>query len=165
MRKRRLRAIVISTEMILLLTAVIMFSVIAFFGISKAVLSQATSSKQTLVAVRAEAWKIGEGVAVSLYLHNTGTDPVTITSGGIKYSSPYGFISCKQSFGIGVTINPGESKVISFALGPGCPGCYGNCENTTLIDDGNAVYTYVTVKEGTSSLPHEVGVVVEVKKP
>lgn len=139
--KRRVRGIVISTEMILLLTAVIMFAIIAFFGISKAVLSQATSQKQTLVVVRAEGWKVGDAVAVSLYVHNTGSQTVHISQVGIKYTRWGTVYDCHVNEG--VDVHPGETKVISAAIGQSSGS--GSCYYVRYIGNGQPIFTYVKV--------------------
>lgn len=170
-RGRRVRGIILSTEMILLLTAVIMFAVIAFFGISKAVLSQATSSKQTLVLVRAEAWKVGSGIAVSLYVHNTGSQPVRVLGAGIKYTYNNQLYQCETSFTTwlnqnGITVNPGESKVISYAVGPNSGT--GDCDNVRYVNAGADIYVYAKVYVSGSfwnTITQQVGTGVKVTSP
>lgn len=157
--KRKVKGIIVSTEMILLLTAIIMFAVVAFFGISRTILQQATNEKATLVVVRAEAWKIQNGIAVSLYLQNTGSQTVTINGIGVKYG--YGTSVYNCYIGIpAVYIRPGEAKVVSGVLGYG-PGISYNyqCSYTRYVGVNSNVYVYV--RAGSN----EVGTAVKVKAP
>ena len=169
--RKKVKGIILSTEMILLLTAVIMFAVVAFFGISKAVLSQATSAKQTLVVVRAEAWKVGSGVAVSLYVHNTGSEASNVIAGGIKYSYNGQIYRCEQSFRPyqystqGIVVKPGESKVISFAVGQSTDtSVSGVCDYVQNINPGDDIYVYVKIPI-TITTTQEVGTGVKVSSP
>ena len=163
LRRHKIRGVVLSTEMILLLTAVIMFSVIAFFGISKIILSQATSQKYTLVIVRAEAWKIGSssgsGIAVSMYLQNTGSDIISISGAGIKYLYRNVLYICSASFPSSISINPGESKVVSFVVANIISGGGTACSNVNMISAGDTIYVYVTYSN------QEVGTAVKVASP
>ena len=146
---RRLRGVILSTEMMLLLTAVIIFAVIAFFGMSHMILSQATSSKQTLVLVNAKAWQITQGLAVSVYLQNTGDKPITVDSVGIKFQEGlYYYGSCSAP--VSVTINPGEAKVISVAFGQL------TCNNIQYVTAGDNIYVFVTA--GTNQVGQAVTV-------
>jgi len=149
---KRSRGVILSTEMMLLLTAVIIFAVIAFFGMSHMILSQATSSKQTLVLVNAKAWQITQGLAVSVYLQNTGDKSITIDSIGIKfevvqnYNVYYGTCTAPVS----VTINPGESKVISVAFGE-----Y-TCNGVQYLVAGTNIYVFANA--GTNQVGQAVTV-------
>ena len=173
--KKKVRGIIISTEMILLLTAIIMFSVVAFFGISKAILSQATSQKQTLVIVRAEAWKISSGIVVSLYVQNTGSQTLNIERAGVKYVYGGRLYYCEQSFSSGwwgtqgIPVRPGEAKVVSFAIGPNPgTGYSGTCNYVQYVSASSSVYVYVKVRVGGttwSPIYQEVGTAVKLNAP
>jgi len=142
--RRRIRGVILSTEMMLLLTGVIMFAVLAFLGMSHMVLSQATSSKQTLVLVDAKAWRIDNGVVVSMYVQNTGDTAVTINGIGIKFAGQGQFITCSAP--VSVTVNPGESKQLSYSFIDAI-----NCKGIAAFvatGPGISIYTFVHTANG-----------------
>jgi len=128
--RRKAKGIVVSTEMILLITAVIALAVLAFYGLSKTVIQQAQSGKQTVIITRAEATVMQQGcysgkdaiVSASLYVKNTGNEPARITAIGVRVRTPDGY-SFNESFQeIDVSLQPGEARVISrvFGVRDGC---------------------------------------------
>jgi len=142
---RRLKGVVLTTELVLLIIAIIIFATIAFFGIAKTLMYQATSSKYTVMPVRAEAWSLANGVAGTLYVQNIGSSSVSITEIGMKGS---GISNCYKSFTSGtITINPGEYKSLSIT-------CYTTSSPT-------AVYIYVKVQGGSAT--NEVGMAASVQ--
>jgi len=109
---RKIIGIVLTTELILLTVAVTMFAIIGIYGISRIIVNQATSSKTTFTVINGNAWRIGTAVAVSLYVQNTGSQPVNIVSIGVTDGNTV----CTTSLSQAVTLNPGEAKVISSAM-------------------------------------------------
>lgn len=150
---RRVRGIALTVEMVLLITAILVMSVVAYFGMSRMVLSQATSQKSTLVAVRAEAYMLSQNaLAVSLWVQNTGADNVTITTLGVSVSSGSN-IDMKTITPPGggrITVRPGETKVISFAV---------SLSNVQL-SPSTVVYVFVRTTDGV-----EVGTATRVVSP
>lgn len=160
----RIRAVILSTEMMLLLTAVIMLAITAFFGMSKLVLSQATSTKETVAVIRAEAWDLGDGVAVTMYLQNTGSVDVTVKYAGIEYTHYTTIYRCyiaDNSFE-DVVIHPGETKVISFAISSHSSGTTlgGTCSYANNINSGSSIYVFAHLDNN-----NEVGTAVRVNSP
>lgn len=147
------RGIALTIEMVLLITAIIVLSIVAYFGISKAVFSQATSQKSTLAVVRAEAYGIGttatattgpviNTIAVSIWVQNVGADPVTITMVGVSTGSDTRVISYSTN------IRPGETRVISFVT------------NIASISPNTSIYVFVRTQDG-----YEVGTATRVALP
>jgi len=147
---RRLRGVVLTTELVLLIIAVIVFAVIAFFGLSKTLISQATSQKTTLMPVRAEAWRLQNGVAGTIYVQNVGSHTVDITTIGMFVASSYGYTigSCSNST-LNVRINPGEYKALSIV-----------CRTTMQPSYATSVYIYVRTSDN-----NEVGMAASVQSP
>jgi len=141
---RRLRGVVLTTELVLLIIAIIIFAVIAFFGIARTLMYQASSDKYTVMPIRAEAWQLAAGVAGTIYVQNVGSKPVTITGIGMKGS---GISSCSNS--INVVVNPGEYKALSIT-----------CQTTGTV---TAVYIYVNVQPQGSGSTNEVGMAASVQ--
>jgi len=163
--RRKAKGIVVSTEMILLITALIVFAVLAFYGLSKTVIQQAQSGKQTVVITRAEATVMQQGcswgrdaiVSVSLYVKNTGNEPARITQIGARVRTPDGY-SFKEYFqGIDVLLQPGEARVLSRVLGirDGCA----KPANPSSNFPGDPVY--VAVRVGNN----EIGTTVRALNP
>ena len=149
----RIKGIMVSTEMMLLLTAIIVLVIIAFYGYSKMVLAQATSSKYTLNLVSAEAKLVtGYGgykaIVATVYVQNTGSRSITVNYLGVKFNY-YGTTYTAQQ-PVNVQIQPGESRVISAYL-------YHNY--IRYLNTGNSVYVYV--KAGTN----EIGRAVQLQNP
>jgi len=146
---RKYRGIVLTIEMIFLLVAVIAFATVGFFGIGKTLISQATSSKITVSVIRAEAWTLQNGVGVTLYVQNTGSDQASITQVGIKYVDNTNTLrTCTSS--VNIPLYPGEYKVISASFGSTqCPNIIGITQ----------AYVYIIVSG------NEVGVGVSVQSP
>jgi len=142
---RRLKGVVLTTELVLLIIAIIIFATIAFFGIAKTLMSQASSDKYTVMPIRAEAWQLASGVAGTIYVQNVGSKPVTITGIGMKGS---GISSCSNN-SISVTLNPGEYKTLSIA-----------CQTSGTV---TAVYIYVNVRPQGSTSTNEVGMAASVR--
>lgn len=138
---RRVRGVVLTTEIVLLLAAIIMLAIVAFFGLAKVVLSQATSVKQNVVIVRAEAWALsGGGIAVTAYLQNIGGDAVYVLDGRVYH----GWGVCGPRFGIGFWLNPGETKALSFVTTPWCSVSPGTVVYVEIVyDNPGRGYTYI----------------------
>lgn len=161
----RLKAVALSIEMLLLISAVIALSVSAFYSVSRLVLSQAESAKQTLTIVKAEAWDIGSGISVTVYVQNTGSQPVTIKYAGVDYTQYQYVYRCyisDDSF-TDVIVRPGEAKVISFALAPYSGGTVtfeGECDELDSINPGDAIHVFLVLSDNS-----EVGTAVKVLSP
>ena len=116
--RRKAKGIALSTEMLLLITALIALALISFYGLSKTVIQQAQSTKQTVIITRAEATIMEQGcsgrnaiLAVSLYVQNTGNDQVVISGILVRVKDSN---SLKENSTIEyVTLKPGETKVLS----------------------------------------------------
>jgi len=116
--RRKAKGIALSTEMLLLITALIALAVISFYGLSKTVIQQAQSTKHTVIITRAEATIMEQGcpgskaiLAVSLYVQNTGNEKVTIHHILVRVKDGN---SLKENYTIvHVTLEPGETKVLS----------------------------------------------------
>lgn len=150
--KHKIKGIALTTELILLITAVIVLAVVAYFGMSRMILSQATYQKVTLVAIRAEAYQLTDhAVAASIWIQNTGDTPATITSVGISFGAGAG-IETRTTVppGGSVTVRPGETRVISFTVS----------SPLTRIPAGAVVYVFVRTNDGV-----EVGTAVRLASP
>lgn len=165
-RKRKVRAVILSTEMMLLLTAVIALAVAGFFGMSKLVLAQATSPKKTLIIDRAEAYSINDqAVSVSLFVQNTGSEDVIIKYAGIQYQHsnsgiPYMYdCHIDDSQFPDITVHPGESKVISYSIANN-GATSGGCGYVNDIHVGDDIVVYVHLSDGSN-----VGTAVKVVSP
>ena len=164
--RRKAKGIVVSTEMILLITALIVFAVLAFYGLSKTVVQQAQSGKQTVVITRAEVTTMQEGcswdrdaiVSVSLYVKNTGNEPVRITHIGVRMYLP-NFHDLRDNFqGIDVWLQPGEARVLSRVL-----WIYEGCArpaNPSSNFPGDPVYVAIVV-----DYRNEIGTTVRALNP
>jgi len=141
---RKIIGIVITTELILLIVAVTMFAIIGIYGISRTIVSQATSSKYSYTVINGNAWKIGNAIAVSLYVQNTGSRQIRIVGIGVTDGNN----NCYTPLSSQVSLNPGEAKVISSAI---------LCTN---IYAGNRVQIYVVDNIGL-----RVGMAVIVNNP
>jgi len=141
---RKLKGVVLTTELVLLIIAIIIFAVIAFFGIAKTLIYQATSQKYTVMPVRAEAWRLASGIAGTIYVQNVGNDKVSVSTVGMKLSDG---TSCSSSLSSKVTINPGEYKSFSVV-------CYASSPSSIT-----SVYIYV------SADGNEVGMAASVQSP
>ena len=158
---RKPRGITQTTELILLIIAVISFVSIAYYGMAKTTIAQATSAKHTVSVVRAEAWDIGSSIAVTLYVQNVGSNPVEIVAGGINYGEgDY----CQYEYTIPVRVNPGETKVLSFVVGSDCVECVGNCY-VSRIGEGQSVFAYIKYTPLNGDVENKVGVAVKVLSP
>jgi len=136
---KELRGVVLTTELVLLLIAIIIFATIAFFGIAKTLISQATSDKSTLIPVRAEAWQLERGIAGTIWIQNVGSKTVTVTKVGINVPEAY----CPSST-VNVDIKPGEYKPFSVT-----------CSTSQSV---SGVYIYVITKDN-----NEVGMATSVQ--
>lgn len=115
LNQRRARGIALTIELVLLITAIIIMAIVAYFGMSRMVLSQATSQKSTLIVVRAEAYMLtASSVACSIWVQNTGDTTTSITHVGVSYGTNPS--TQTRSLSPPVTVRPGETKVISFAI-------------------------------------------------
>ena len=151
--RRKAKGIVVSTEMILLITALIVFAVLAFYGLSKTVVQQAQSGKQTVVITRAEVTTMQEGcswdrdaiVSVSLYVKNTGNVPVRITAIGVRVRTPDGYSFRENFLEIDVSLQPGEARVLSrvFGVRDGCARYWDPVYVAIVVDYRNEIGTTV----------------------
>lgn len=150
--KSRVRGIALTVEMVLLITAIIVMSIVAYFGMSRMVLSQATSQKSTLVAIRAEAYMLSSNaLAASIWVQNVGADTVTISTVGISLGSGSSVdIRTTTPPGGLIVVRPGETKVISFSMG----------SSAISIAPATAVYVFVRTVDGV-----EVGTATRIASP
>ena len=159
--RRKAKGIVVSTEMILLITALIVFAILAFYGLSKTIIQQAQSGKQTVVITRAEATVMEEGcgggkpaiLSASLYVKNTGNEKVKITHILARVKTSDGKSFTEKWELTGVELQPGETKVISrvFKIDGGC---------VKPADPAFPAYVAVVVNEN-----NEVGTTVRALSP
>lgn len=150
LNRRKVHGIALSVEMILLITAIIVMAIVAYFGMSRIVLSQATSQKSTLVAVRAEGYMLSSNaVAVSLWVQNTGSEPVDISLMGISFGSGMSIEMRTTTPASRLTIRPGETKVVSFAI-----------STFSSVSTNTNVYVFVRASDGS-----EVGTVTRLASP
>lgn len=149
--RRRVRGVALTIEMVLLITAIIVMAIVAYFGMSRMVLSQATSQKTTLVAVRAEAYQLTSNIlAVSIWVQNTGDTGTVISTLGVSLGSGTSVeIRTTTPPSGSILVRPGETKVISFSI-----------STTTPVSSATAVYVFVRTTEGV-----EVGTAVRVAVP
>jgi len=112
-KRKNVRGVVLTTELVLLIIAVIIFTVVALFGIARTVIQQATSPKTSIAIVRAEAWKVGNYIVVTAYVQNTGNSATSVSITSVTDGSN----TCNISSSTPVTIQPGEVKVISATTG------------------------------------------------
>ena len=112
----RLRGIVLSTELILLIAGTITLATVVLIGLSKHATAYASSSKALLKLTWAEVQKVASRLyAVSVLVVNQGSVPVTIKEIGFEYV--VGGSICKiYKNGLSITVNPGEVKMISTAV-------------------------------------------------
>lgn len=148
--KRILRGVINTTEILLLLGAVITFAFVASLGISKLVMSQAASSKATFQIVKVNGWKLststGYYVPLNFYVMNLGDQTLYITRAGIMW---YDASGNKQEFPVTfnqpVAIQPGESRVISAV------------PYVNLLSMPNTVYAYLEVTDSNGRVLNIIG--------
>jgi len=133
--RKKVRGVVLTTELVLLLIAIIIFATVAFFGIARTVIQQATNTKTSFAVIRADAWKVGNYIVVTAYVQNTGSTSVTVTLTSITDGDRFCRISSGASTGgsSSATLAPGEAKVLS-----------GITESCTYIAAGNKVFVIVS---------------------
>jgi len=139
---KKRRGVVLSTELTLLIIAIIIFSIIVLFGIAKGTIIRSMSPKSTIAVLRASAERITGGVVVTVYVRNAGNQPVQVDTIGITD----GYFDCPMQT-TPTTINPGEIKVLT-AAGP--------CGVPTL----EGTFAYVDLGGG-----HRVGTIVFTTSP
>jgi len=106
--RSKIRGVVITTELVLLIIAIIIFASVAFFGIAKTVIEQATNTKSSIAVIRADAWRVGSYVVVSVYVQNTGSTQVSVSLSSITDGNNRCPIQSSS-----VTLQPGEVRVLS----------------------------------------------------
>lgn len=120
---RRARGVVVSTEVILILAAVIILALVAMLGLGRMVMSQATATKTTVAVNEAQGWYYGSGdqirdnsfITVSFYVTNLGDKRVTVTSVEVV-AGYFGTAECTYSAGTSNGVNPGETVSIALKL-------------------------------------------------
>jgi len=142
---RKIRGVVLTTELVLLIVAVIIFATVAFFGIAKTVIQQATSPKSSIAVIRADAWNVSGYIVVSAYVQNTGNTDVTVSLSSVTEGSTSNTCSISSS---SVTLKPGEVRVLSGMTSTSCN-----------IPAGRAVFVIV------STGSHQVGIATIVNNP
>jgi len=136
---KKLRGVVLTTELTLLIIAIIIFATIASFGIAKTTIMRSTSPKTPIAVLRASAERITGGVVVTVYVRNVGNQPVDISMIGLTD----GYFDCPMSI-TPTTVNPGEIKVLTGVSPCGVPTLIGTFAYVDLGGGyrvGNVVFT------------------------
>jgi len=114
---------VVSTEVILILAAVIILALVAMLGLGRLVMSQATATKATVAVNEAQGWFYGPNaqiqhnrfITVSFYVTNLGDKRVTVTT--VEVLAGYsGNNACTYSATANRAVNPGETVSIALKL-------------------------------------------------
>jgi len=123
---RPLKGAVLSTEVILVLAAVLILGLVVALGLGRMVMSQATSEKATVAINEAHVRLFYRGsissancqfTSVSFYITNFGDKPITV--GKVEIIQPDGTARTVTE-SAGVTVNPGETAPVSAKM-QGCP--------------------------------------------
>jgi len=122
---KRLKGVVISTEIMLILSAVVILAFVAMLGLGKIVLNQAISTKTTITVNEAQAWYYGANdlissnpfITATFFVTNLGSSPITVTTvnilAGTSGGTPYFYTGSANQ-----VVNPGETISISLKLTP-----------------------------------------------
>jgi len=143
--RSKVRGVVLTTELVLLIIAIIIFATVAFFGIAKTTIQQATSPKSSIAVIRADAWNVGGYIVVSAYVQNTGNTDVSVSLSSVTDGSSTYTCSISSS---SVTLKPGEVRVLS-----------GMTSSSCNIAAGRAVFVIVSVGS------QQVGIATTVNNP
>jgi hypothetical protein len=151
--KRKIKGVIVSTEVILILSAVIVLAFIVSLGLGRMVMNQATSTKATATINEAHVWvyKKGSGcpfISVNVYVTNLGGKPIKINKIYILAGSSTNPTYITIQDNINKDVNPGETISISayrYYSTYGCPS-FPSGKTYILIDysvsgDNNRVLT------------------------
>jgi archaellum component FlaG (FlaF/FlaG flagellin family) len=117
---RKVKGVIVSTEIILILSAVIILAFVAMMGLGRTVMNEAISTKATVSISEPQAWYYGSDsnvahnsfIMVTFYVTNLGDKPVTITSISVVVARYYS-TTITYDAEVGKDVNPGETLPIS----------------------------------------------------
>lgn len=121
---KKAKGVIVSTEIILILSAVIILAFVAMLGLGRIVMNQAVSTKATITVNEAQGWYYGINdqfrnnpfITVTFYVTNLGDKPVTISSVEVIVGKYYSTVLKYRATGINKQVNPGETISISLKL-------------------------------------------------
>ena len=123
-KKVKVRGVIVSTEIILILSAVIILSFVAMLGLGRIVMNQAVSTKATITVNEAQGWYYGvddkfsnnKFITVTFYVTNLGDKAVKISSVEVIAGKSGRTLLRYVATDIDKQVNPGETISISLKL-------------------------------------------------
>lgn len=161
MKKRTLKGVIVSTEVILILSAVIILTFITTLGLGRMVMNQATSEKATATINEAHVRIFKQGTSckitsVTFYVTNLGGKKLIVER--VWLTQPNGQDFAPGAFNnINKEVNPGETLPISVYVYGSCPSL--NVGSNTI----NKVFLYVQYHIEGSNRHLVIGKPVEVE--
>ena len=138
-KNKKIKGIIISTEIILILAAVIVLTTITMIGLGRMVMNQATSNKATAVIDEANVWiyKLDgtcKYISITFYITNLGSKPITVGDVFVQIAPEEYNINEMYVGYVGKTVNPGE--MVGFSVSSvlsSCPSFPSNGDKTFVF--------------------------------
>ena len=155
-KNSKIKGIIISTEIILILAAVIVLAFVAMMGLGHIVMNQALSKKATIAINEPQAWyydaspeiEYNNLMTVTFYVTNIGDEPITISSVTVYVEASGGTRCYYSAIDMYKVVNPAETISISV------PVNRASCSSSSLSipQEGIIQVTYQTSSGYTNSI-------------